>query len=92
MLRTTDAGIWWGMSEPVADPIIEVAVIALPDGSTCWIRSEEGVSEYAQKVFAKFKAEHPELEDKRVSGGVVLIRMLESSYNSIPATNAAYCP
>lgn len=74
------------------DPIIQVAVVAFPDGSTAWVRSDPGVSEYVQKLFAKFREEHPEYQDTAACGGMILIRMPESRYNAIPATSATYVP
>jgi len=67
------------------DPeLIDVHVCVFPDGTTYWM--ESATSDKVAAVFAKWNADNmgnPLF--KGSSGGVVVVKMPRSKYNSVPA-------
>lgn len=71
------------------DSVIDVCCIATPDGRAFWCEPEpETIASFWANWKAALPAEQRELYGRRgCCGGIVKIRMLESAYRAISATN-----
>jgi hypothetical protein len=71
------------------DNVIDVCCIATPDGRAFWCEPDPGtIARFWTNWKASLPAEQRELYERRgCLGGIVKIRMLESAYRAIGATN-----
>ena len=67
------------------EKLINVAVEVFPDGTTLWHEINEEFEEYQNKVWRMFRENNPKYS--KCVGGCVHIRMPESIYNKIHATD-----
>lgn len=63
--------------------IVDVVCLVLPSGETLWIEQFKGES-YLRKVIDKWKMEHPEFKDVRLTMGCVLISMPRDRFELVP--------
>lgn len=65
------------------DEIIEVCCLVLPDGKNLWFETSEKDNNYLKKVMDKWKTEHPEYINDKITSGAVVINMPKEKYIAI---------